>query len=322
MEVELQNLEAANTMQSWSPELYAYGVGGEGPWPEFTNSGENFEEHVAGLPMQIGRPTSPHVDFREWLTVGQAWSGEESIEGGVATMDVATDGISDREGGGSFPTVVPQSPGGWSQADRAPIPTPAPADAAGQGLAAAQRALTATPRPRPAAIWPPWSTQGQAPEGRAAGPQLRPRANVDAAPTAAPAVPPAVPRRRRSRRTGAWSDAQLSTVVAAVESGSAMATVLRAFGIPASSLRDHLYGRTMQRKKGRQGVLSEEEEGALVKWMLDMQDVAHPISIIELRTKVTEITQERWTPFRDGVPGRGWLRWFRNRHPELTLQTP
>jgi len=63
-----------------------------------------------------------------------------------------------------------------------------------------------------------------------------------------------------------------------------------------------------------------EEESTLVKWMLEMQDWAHPISILELRKKVAEITLERWTLFKDGIPGHKWLKWFRNRHLELTLK--
>ena len=58
-----------------------------------------------------------------------------------------------------------------------------------------------------------------------------------------------------------------------------------------------------------------------MKWMLEMQEHAHPICIMELRRKVAEITQDRWTPFKDGIPGCGWLRWFQNRHPELTLRS-
>ena len=34
------------------------------------------------------------------------------------------------------------------------------------------------------------------------------------------------------------------------------------------------------------------------------------------------MTQGRWTSFKDGIPGRGWLQWFHNRHPELTLRSP
>ena len=80
-------------------------------------------------------------------------------------------------------------------------------------------------------------------------------------------------------------------------------------------------GRQSREKKDATGMLTMEEETALVKWMLEMQNHGHPISIFELRRKVAEITQERWTPFTDGIPRRGWLKWFRNRHPELTLRS-
>ena len=125
---------------------------------------------------------------------------------------------------------------------------------------------------------------------------------------------------KKKTRTGTWTDSQLATAVAVVDEGSKIAAAARDAGILQSSLRDHLYGRTLKQKKGRQGVLNEEEESALVKWILEMQEHAHPISIFELTRKVAEITQEHWTPFKDGIPGRGWLRWFRNRHPELTLR--
>ena len=106
-----------------------------------------------------------------------------------------------------------------------------------------------------------------------------------------------------------------------MDAGCGLATAARNMGILATSLRDHIYGRTIKRKKGRQEVLSVEEESALVKWMLEMQEHAHSICIMELRRKVVEITQDQWTPFKDGIPGRGWLHWFRNRHPELTLRS-
>jgi len=95
--------------------------------------------------------------------------------------------------------------------------------------------------------------------------------------------------------------------MAGVEEGSKIATIGRAFGIPASSLRDHIQRRTLQRKKGRQGVLTVQEEATLVQWMLHMQDVVHSIYITELKIKVAEIIQEQWTPFTDGILGRGWL---------------
>ena len=105
-----------------------------------------------------------------------------------------------------------------------------------------------------------------------------------------------------------------------MDAGCGLATAARNMGIPATSLRDHIYRRTIKRKKGRQGILSVEES-ALVKWMLEMQEHAHPICIMELRRKFAKMTQDRWTPFKDFILGCGWLRWFRNRHPELTLRS-
>jgi len=102
--------------------------------------------------------------------------------------------------------------------------------------------------------------------------------------------------------------------------GCHIATTARDIGIPTLSLKDHIHGQTIKRKKGQQGVLIIEEESAFVKWKLDMQDCAHPIAIIELQRKVAKIIQEWWTPFKDGIPGRTWLQWFCNRHLEFTLR--
>ena len=58
-------------------------------------------------------------------------------------------------------------------------------------------------------------------------------------------------QRMKRRRTGTWTDSQLAAAVAAVDRGSKIAVAARDAGIPQSSLRDHLYGRTLKRKKGR-----------------------------------------------------------------------
>ena len=36
--------------------------------------------------------------------------------------------------------------------------------------------------------------------------------------------------------------------------------------------------------------------------------------------KVSEITMARETPFRDGIPGEGWLRGWKRHHLELSLR--
>lgn len=41
--------------------------------------------------------------------------------------------------------------------------------------------------------------------------------------------------------------------------------------------------------------------------------------ITQLKLKVAEITQNRVIPFSGGVHGRSWLRWFKIRHPTLSV---
>jgi hypothetical protein len=43
-----------------------------------------------------------------------------------------------------------------------------------------------------------------------------------------------------------------------------------------------------------------------------MQTIGHPIMLNKLLLKVLEITQERQTPFKNGIFRWGWFRWFKN----------
>ena len=67
-------------------------------------------------------------------------------------------------------------------------------------------------------------------------------------------------------------------------------------------------------------MLTIQEESALEKYMTNMVEYGHPLSIEELRLKVALLTQERPTSFSDGILGRGWLCWFKIRHLDLTLR--
>jgi hypothetical protein len=72
--------------------------------------------------------------------------------------------------------------------------------------------------------------------------------------------------------------------------------------------------------KGLPSVLSPSEEEELVKYLIDMCDIGFGLTLTALRMKVYEITKSRWTPFRNGIPDNGWMRWWKKRHPELTLR--
>jgi hypothetical protein len=83
-----------------------------------------------------------------------------------------------------------------------------------------------------------------------------------------------------------------------MEKGNAyLKMVEKYWNILATSLSDHLNGRTRCKKVGPQGMLIEHEDEAMVTWVLNIQKVALSINIQQLKMKVAEITQTRPTTF-------------------------
>jgi hypothetical protein len=80
-----------------------------------------------------------------------------------------------------------------------------------------------------------------------------------------------------------------------------------------------LYLTTVSRKRGKEGVIEEEEEDLLVQYLLDMAALGYPLSQGQLKLKVATMVQDRPNPFINGIPGKSWLYWFRQRHPKLVL---
>jgi hypothetical protein len=64
-------------------------------------------------------------------------------------------------------------------------------------------------------------------------------------------------------------------------------------------------------------VLKKEEKR--VQYVKKMQGIGHPITLTQLRLKVVKITQERITPFKNGIPRWGWFMWFKRRNLDLLV---
>ena len=92
------------------------------------------------------------------------------------------------------------------------------------------------------------------------------------------------------------------------------------YNIPYSSVRDWCYGIWRSRKRGPLAVLNPEEKQLLVDYLLAMCDLGYGMTPTALRLMVCEITKDRWTPFRNGIPSKGWMKWWHQRHPELTTR--
>jgi hypothetical protein len=107
--------------------------------------------------------------------------------------------------------------------------------------------------------------------------------------------------------------------LAAIDDGATMKKAAEENGISYSSFRNWYYGKTRSQKRGEKAVLSHEEEDQIVEFLIKMCDRKFGLSLSALKMKVYEITKNRWTPFKDGIPGGGWMRWFKQRHPELIL---
>ena len=94
-----------------------------------------------------------------------------------------------------------------------------------------------------------------------------------------------------------------------IDEGMKLKVVSKVFGIPSSSLRDHLYGRTTPRQRGTKSTLKAHEEKKIVDNLFKMQD--HPLIPLELRLKVATTTQTRETPWSAcGVPKKGGFAGF------------
>jgi hypothetical protein len=122
------------------------------------------------------------------------------------------------------------------------------------------------------------------------------------------------------RVNGNWSNAQLQVALTAHERGRSVSGATALYGIPRSSFRAHLAGTVLSRKRGATGVLTEVEEQELVQYVLAMQELGFPLTILQLKLKVAIMTQGRDTPFTDGILGTSWLCWFKRRHAELSLR--
>ena len=105
-----------------------------------------------------------------------------------------------------------------------------------------------------------------------------------------------------------------------VEGGAPLKIAAHFHGILPSTLSDRLSGRSLSGKRGLPSILSGQEEKMLEEYMIQMADLEHPLSMEQLYLKVALLTQERPTPFTNGIPGPTWVQWFKKRHPALALR--
>ena len=85
----------------------------------------------------------------------------------------------------------------------------------------------------------------------------------------------------------------MKLVILVVEDGRRLKIVASYFGNFSTSLVDHLYSKTLGRKRRPLIILKQKEEHALITYITKMQEYGHLLSMQQLHLKVAIITQER-----------------------------
>lgn len=95
------------------------------------------------------------------------------------------------------------------------------------------------------------------------------------------------------------------------------------YGLPKSTLYDQLaVGRRCN--AGRPTVLTEEEEKSVVRSCQELAQLGFGLDRFLVGRVVRDylLSQERETPFKDGLPGQKWWTGFLRRWPSLAERKP
>jgi hypothetical protein len=104
-------------------------------------------------------------------------------------------------------------------------------------------------------------------------------------------------------QNGNWLDVSLQHTITTIKGGSKITTTTQFWGVPISSLRNHLYKVTLNICKGKSSVLDKSERSDDYRYIQKLQQMGHHITLTQLWLKVTKVTLERATPFKNGILG-------------------
>ncbi|KAE8749581.1 hypothetical protein FOCC_FOCC003569 [Frankliniella occidentalis] len=121
-----------------------------------------------------------------------------------------------------------------------------------------------------------------------------------------------------------YTDSQVEAAVRDVKLGKPVREAARLHGVPKTTLHFRLSDKFTKSRPGPASYLSVDEETVLVNWLIDCMKAGFPRSSLDLRLSVKEFLDDnpRENPFTDNHPGRGWLKAFFKRHPQLTQRKP
>jgi len=78
---------------------------------------------------------------------------------------------------------------------------------------------------------------------------------------------------RKRKKNKNWIDDQLKSAIADFNEGIPIRAIARKNGILTSTLKGHIYGTTLYRRRGKKGVLIDVEEAAIIDYLIKMQNL-------------------------------------------------
>ena len=131
----------------------------------------------------------------------------------------------------------------------------------------------------------------------------------------------AIEKKKRKRA----SPEDIETAVRQVKTGRMTVRQASAtYGVPKSTLGDHITGKRVRTSKGQEPYLGKELEDRLAAWLIKMARIGFGQTKEQLFGKAQQLVTQLGiaTPFPNGRPMDNWYRCFMNRYPELSKRQP
>ncbi|XP_059162948.1 uncharacterized protein LOC131946275 [Physella acuta] len=139
-------------------------------------------------------------------------------------------------------------------------------------------------------------------------------------------IMPKTPKDKKEKRSYiSYETENLEKAVDAVRQGMSYGKAALQFGVPKTTIIDHVKGRIKAGSKpGRSCEIDPALEKQIVSRVLDASKAGFPYTKRRLLAMVGNIARrlEIKTRFKNGVPGEGYWRKLKGRHPELTIRNP
>jgi hypothetical protein len=129
----------------------------------------------------------------------------------------------------------------------------------------------------------------------------------------------------RKTEKSKWTEEDLKTAIAAIQSGRKIREVGRSYNIPEATLRDKLKTNINTKVKlERKPVFSNEQEAVIKSHVIKLANMFFGITPIELRRLAYQFAEANNIKHRFdkelNMAGHDWLELFLKRHPEISLR--